>query len=95
MATAYLFEIPGVTAEQGTALLRELGLSETPPAGQILHIEGPMDGEGLRVVDVWESEEALNAFIQGQLLPAVQRIGVSFGEQLQPKAVWPVTNILK
>jgi hypothetical protein len=49
----------------------------------------------LRVVDVWESQEALNAFIQGQLLPAVQRIGVSFGEQLQPKAVWPVTNILK
>ena len=94
MATAYLIEIPNVSQEQGAAILRELGLSTTPPAGQILHIEGPMDG-GLRVVDVWESEEAFNAFVGGTLVPACQRAGVPLPADLAPKAAWPVSAILK
>ena len=53
MATAYVIEIPGMNQEQSAAVLRELGLTNTPPPGQILHIEGPMEGGGTRVVDVW------------------------------------------
>jgi hypothetical protein len=92
MATAYLFAIPGVTAEQGAAVLREIGLSG-PPAGQVLHIEGPMEG-GLRIVDVWESQEALETFVGTLLMPAIQRLGLDFGAGVQPKAVWPVTGVL-
>jgi hypothetical protein len=94
MAIAVLIEVPNVSAEQGAAILRELGLSTTPPEGQILHIEGPMEG-GLRVVDVWESEDALNAFVGGKLMPACQRAGVALPADLAPKAVWPVSAILK
>jgi hypothetical protein len=43
MATAYIIELPGMTSEQSAAVLRNLGLSSTPPAGQILHLEGPME----------------------------------------------------
>ncbi|HEX6123038.1 MAG TPA: hypothetical protein VFY89_07755 [Ktedonobacterales bacterium] len=92
MATAYLIEVPGVTQEQGSAILRELGLS-TPPAGQILHLEGPMEG-GLRVVDVWESQAAFDRFIQERLVPAVQRAGATFPATLQPKLTWPVSHVL-
>src|SRR3989440_1015158 len=46
MAIAYIIEIPGMNQEQSAAVLRELGLTNTPPAGQILHIEGPMEGGG-------------------------------------------------
>ena len=94
MATAYVIEIPGMTPEQGAAIIREMGLS-SPPDGQVLHIEGPMDGGGMRIVDVWESQEAFDAFIGSRLAPAFQKVGLTFPETLQPTLVWPVTGILK
>jgi hypothetical protein len=39
---------------------RELDLVGPPP-GSHLHASGPMDG-GWRIVEVWESEDAANAF---------------------------------
>ena len=95
MAIAYIFEVPSMTEDQSAAVLREIGLSDTPPPGQILHIEGPMEGGGTRVVDVWESQEALDAFVGGQLIPAATRAGVTFPPDFGPKAVWPVSAILK
>lgn len=95
MATAYIIEIPGMSSEQSAAVLRELGLSSTPPAGQILHIEGPMEGGGTRVVDVWESQEVFDAFIRDRLQPAFQKAGVTMPADLRPTAAWPVSAILK
>jgi hypothetical protein len=95
MALAFLIELPDFTPEQGAAVLRELGLSNRPPAGQVLHIEGPMEGGGMRIVDVWESREVFETFIREQLGPAFQRAGASLPADMQPKAVWPVTAVLK
>jgi hypothetical protein len=95
MATAYLIEIPGMNQEQSAAVLRELGLTNTPPPGQILHIEGPMEGGGTRVVDVWESQEVFDAFIRDRLQPAFAKAGVTWSPDLRPTAVWPVSAILK
>jgi hypothetical protein len=53
-----------------------------------------MEG-GLRVVDVWESQDALDAFVRDQLMPALQRLGIAFPPNFQPTAVWPVSAILK
>jgi hypothetical protein len=95
MATAYLIEIPGMNQEQSAAVLRELGLANTPPPGQILHIEGPMEGGGTRVVDVWESQDVFDAFIRDRLQPAFERAGVAWSADLRPTVVWPVSAILK
>ncbi len=94
MALAFLIEIPGMTPDQGAAVLRELGLSDRPPAGQVVHIEGPMEGGGMRIVDVWESQEAFQSFVQEQLGAAFARAGMTLPADLQPKAVWPVTGFL-
>jgi hypothetical protein len=94
MPIAILIEIPNMTAEQGAAVLRELGLTNRPPAGQVLHIEGPMEG-GYRVVDVWESQEVFQSFVQEQLGPAFARAGLALPADMQPKAVWPITTVLK
>ena len=51
MALGFLIEIPEMTAEHGAAVIRELGLTNRPPAGQVLHIEGPMEGGGMRIVE--------------------------------------------
>ena len=93
MAVAFLLEIPGFTPEQSAAVLQALGLDKNPAAGQVMHLEGPMDG-GMRVVDVWESEEAFQAFVRDRLAAAFEKAGTTFPADMQPKAVWPVTGIL-
>ena len=93
MAVAFLIEIPDFTPEQSAAVLRELGLDTNPAVGQVFHLEGPMEGGGMRVVDVWESPEAFQAFAQERLAPAFQRVGASLPADMQPQAVWPVTGI--
>ncbi|HET8628723.1 MAG TPA: hypothetical protein VFL91_14980 [Thermomicrobiales bacterium] len=91
MAIAFLFELPDMSPEQSAAIIREMDLGGKPPAGQILHIEGPMEGGGTRGVDVWESREALEEFVRERLGPIAQRMGIALPEP----TVWPVTPILK
>ena len=93
MAVAFLIEIPGFTPEQAAAVLQALDLENNPAAGQIFHLEGPMDG-GMRVVDVWESPEAFQAFAQERLAAAFQEAGAAFPADMQPTAVWPVSGMM-
>jgi len=93
MSVAFLLEIPDFTPEQSAVVLRELGLDANPPVGQVLHLEGPMEGGGMRIVDVWESPEAFQTFAHDRLGPAFQRAGLAFPADMQPKAVWPVTGM--
>jgi hypothetical protein len=60
MAVVQIHELPGMTREQYEQGMRELNLSGPPP-GSHLHASGPMEG-GWRIVEVWESEEAANAY---------------------------------
>ena len=53
-----------------------------------------MDG-GLRVVDVWESQEALDTFVRDQLMPALQRLDIALPPNFRPAMVWPVSAMLK
>ena len=94
MAVAFLIEIPDFTPEQSAAVLRELGLDTNPAVGQVFHLEGPMEGGGMRVVDVWESAEAFQTFVHDRLGPAFQNAGAVLPADMQPKAVWPVTGIV-
>ena len=46
------------------------------PDGAIFHVAW-MGGDGFHVVDVWESEEAFNAFAEQRLMPVVKgQIGI-------------------
>lgn len=44
------------------------------PDGLILHVAGPTD-EGVRIIDVWESEEAWQRFRSERLDPAIAALG--------------------
>jgi quinol monooxygenase YgiN len=89
MALAFLFEFPGGRQEQFDQVLEKLQLGGKSPPGQLFHVEGPMEG-GWRVVDVWESQEALDKFFQEKLGQALQEAGLA---TLQPQ-VWPVHTLL-
>ena len=49
-------------------------LVDPVPAGLILHVAGPTD-EGVRIIDVWESEESWQRFRAERLGPAIAALG--------------------
>jgi hypothetical protein len=49
-------------------------LVDPPPAGLLVHVAGPTD-EGVRIIDVWESEEAWEKFQAERLAPAIAALG--------------------
>lgn len=93
MATAFLVEIPGVTEEEYETVTRKVNESGSP-AGCIFHGGGPFEG-GIRLLEVWDSPEAAQAFYSSELLrDATAAAGGGAGRE-QPRVVmtWPVRGI--
>ena len=79
-----IFDFPGVTSQQYDQLCRTLNngrpltsLADFHHAGYqiVSHAAGPTPDGGWRVVDVWESEEALGRFRQ-KLMPVLEQVGI-------------------
>jgi hypothetical protein len=51
----------------------KLGVEEDPPAGLIVHAAGERDGD-FEVVDIWESREQFEAFLNGRLRPTIKSV---------------------
>lgn len=75
MAVFLVIEVPGATREQYEAVVKGLGEPELGE-GQSYHVAGPSDG-GWCVVDVWESREHFDRFVQERLGEQLQRAGLS------------------
>ena len=74
MAVGVLMEFPGVTREQYDQLVQDLDLSG-PPEGELIHVCGPTAEGGWRTVDVWETQEAFERFVNELLIPHAQARG--------------------
>ena len=76
---------PGVTLETVQAVTAEIAAAG-PPAGGISHAV-IVDGGQVQIFDIWESQEALEAFNRDRLVPAIQNMmGVSDPSELpQPE----------
>ena len=77
MAVAVIQEFPIEGDDRTTTnydrVQEELGVRDNPPAGGLVHTAGFDEQAGVfRIFDVWESEEAWNAFFNDRLLPIVQ-----------------------
>ena len=79
MAIGFIFNNLGQTQEQYDAAVEQLNLEESLPEGWIFHAAGPTE-DGWRVVEVWESQEAADAYFQGRLGQVLQNVGVSVGQ---------------
>jgi hypothetical protein len=76
MAILLLMEWPGVTQAQYEAAMRELNMDVDPPIGGVLHVAA-LTSTGLRVVDVWESEDAFHTFAETRIMPAARKVGIT------------------
>ena len=94
MAVMMIMDAPEGTTEEYDRTNEIMGLrgDEDAPEGLIQHVAAS-DGNGLLVVDVWESEDAFGRFYEQRLGPALEQSGVaaSGGE---PRPPVPVHNML-
>lgn len=90
MAVVLVHQGPGLTKESYEEAVRRLTAGKTrlespadwPVEGVLVHAAGEAEG-GFRVVDVWESEEAVRRFGE-TLMPILQEIGVEAEPEMYP-----------
>ena len=78
----------GVDVAMLDEVTTEMGVETNPPDGIIVHVHFMENGRA-RVVDVWESAEALETFRQNRLMPAIQKVAERRGIQMAQ----PQTNV--
>ena len=75
MAVCLVIDIPGGQLEQYNAVMRKLEESGGPLGeGQPFHCAGATQ-DGFTVIDVWNSREDFDRFMQGRLGQALQEVG--------------------
>ena len=83
-------EVPGATEAMYRQINDTLGITaESPPDGLIVHMAATT-GDGMRVVDVWESPEAFRTFFEG-IKPTMEQVGMP---QMEPE-MYPVHSMFQ
>ena len=78
MAIAVILDFEGATLDQYDQVIERMGLEprgESAP-NSLFHWVTATDN-GIRVVDVWESREAFDAFAEDQIGPHTQAVGIT------------------
>ena len=88
MAVLVTSFLPGGTAEQDDAMVQALDLETNPPPGARVRMAGPWES-GWRIVSLWDSQEAFEAFRDGRLLPALERAG----RPVPTFEIWPLERL--
>jgi len=63
----------GVTLDMLDQVTDEMSADQDPPEGILFHTHFEQDGQ-VRIVDVWESQEAYETFRDSRLMPAMQAV---------------------
>ena len=63
------------------AVTDEMGVEGTPPKGMLLHTHYEQDGR-VHILDVWDTEEAHQDFLQSRLMPAMGKVAAAHGVDL-------------
>jgi hypothetical protein len=72
---AMIMKWDGVTLDQYDEVRNIVQWEEHPADGGLLHV-CTHDGSSLRVVDVWDSAEQFNHFVESRLMPGVMQAGI-------------------
>jgi hypothetical protein len=83
MAIGVIMDFPGGTLEQYDRVVELMGLTPggpTPPGARVHWAAAT--GDGIRVVDVWESREAFDAFAREKIGPLTAEAGLEGPPQM-------------
>ena len=76
MPTVMLMHWPDVTQEKYEQVRREVNWEGDVPKGAKFHVAWFGD-DGFRVLDLWESREDFETFVQKRLTPGLAKVGIS------------------
>jgi len=82
MSVVMAMHWPEATKEQYNALRELVGWERDAPPGGRMHIAWLGD-DGFRVVDVWDTAEQFQTFVETRLMPGVQQVGVEGQPKVQ------------
>ena len=88
MPVAVIAVNPGGTAEMDEAIQKHMSLDDNPAAGSVVRIAGPYQ-DGWRIISVWDSRDAFDAFRRDRLEPALRQAGRPVPEF----EFWPVHSV--
>jgi hypothetical protein len=74
MAVLCILSGEGFTKQQYEEVKKEVDWEHTKPKGEIFHSIGFDNSGKYRVVDIWESEQDFNNFINNKIKPAYDKI---------------------
>jgi hypothetical protein len=77
MAIMFTYRHPGLTPQVYDTVRKAVNWEQRPPAGAIFHGIS-FDEGGATEVNVWETQETYDAYIEDRLRPAVQAHGAQF-----------------
>jgi hypothetical protein len=60
-------------------------LGDSPPDGGILHAGIDLGGGRMKAVDVWESADAYQKFVQDRLIPAIAEVNPDAPQAAEPE----------
>jgi hypothetical protein len=87
MAVMVVLNWPGVSKEQYDAARGLVKWETDAPKGGMLHVSAFDEGGSLRVVDVWESAEDFQSFVDNRLMPGTASLNLPGQPNVQ---VYPV-----
>ncbi len=79
MAVVMRMSWPEVSPEQYDKVREIVGWETNPDPGGLFHVAF-FDEEGFKAVDVWESPEVFQAFVDNRLMPGIAQAGGVEGE---------------
>ena len=88
MAVVIVAQVPGGTAEQDEAIMKQMNLADTLAPGSLARLAGPFEG-GWRIISVWESQEAFDTFRRERLEPALRQAG----RPVPQFQIWPLHSV--
>jgi hypothetical protein len=77
MPVAFILDFDDEDPRKYDEVVERMGLRGRTPPGALFHVAGPGPDGGWRVCDVWESDDAFNAFAAEKIIPLSQEAGLS------------------
>lgn len=71
----------GASIQMLDAVTEEMGVDADPPAGMLSHVHYE-DGGAIKIIDVWESQQAWETFRDERLNPAMGKVAAANGVDL-------------
>jgi hypothetical protein len=64
------------------AVTEDMGVEASPPDGMISHVHYEKDGR-VHIVDVWDSPEAHQRFVESRLMPSMGKVAAANGFDIE------------